>query len=333
MPNKKELRTDKIENLLPLINASFIPGECFRSIEAIENHDQKEVALANYYQLTMNSEEAIAKAKPYIKHEDQYLRISACITLFFASLNMGDKKTASAALSELESVELESDLFGGTHFAETIKNMLFSKGENFVLESKALKRLPEGVRYYISYFFALHELLRGRTEEALGIAKSALLFGRSKNPIIAIYLNIILGAAYTFLKDFDKADAYYKAAWDMAYPDKFLSPFVQQSLLIFGFDRKYIKENHPNEYKLIGDYVKGYLPAWGALSENINWFSHSEVSRMELVVGVLFKHGFSVKEISSVLMISPNTVKTHLMAMRQKTGAANRNETLKIHVE
>ena len=322
-----------IDNLLPLINNCFKPGECLKSIEKIENPIARELARANYYQQIGNTEEAIRIAKLYMDHEDPFAQVSAYITLFFTELADGNKPGAEQAMSNLEKIKFDSSVpYGGKLFAETIKNMIFSSGEEFVLD-QSLNALPEGVRCYISYFYSLHEILRGRTEEAIGIAKTSLIMGANKYPIPAIYLNVILGAGYTFKKDFAKADAYYNEAWNIASPDKFIMPFVQQSLMIFGFDKKHIRDNYPDDYKAITSHIKPYLTAWGGVSNNINWFDNSEVSRMELIVGVLFKHGFAIKEISDVLGISPNTIKTHLMAMRQKTGAQGRAETLKINVE
>jgi len=58
--------------------------------------------------------------------------------------------------------------------------------------------------------------------------------------------------------------------------------------------------------------------------------AHKSLSKRQLAILRLLKHGYNNAEISQMLEISPNTVKTHVRMMYDRIGAKNRLDCLAI---
>lgn len=327
---------DSTHFLLPYLGIADTLGNYIKAIEEIDDYDERQLAYSGYYQQKGRFEDALKIAEPYLNHENPYLRASACFICHFSSLGIGDKKSAVNALSQLKKIEFgEGVPYKGSTFAEIILITMFSGAKELKIDENILKALPEGIRIYFNFFIALNTLLSGKNEEAIGIAKSTLFLCAGRYPIQSIYLNILLGAAYTFLKDYKQADMYYKDASDLAFPEGIILPFIQQNILLLGFDRRSMKHGggiSADELAKINVLAKVYIATWSALCNNVKGVADAKLSIVEFTIGILFKHDFSIKEISSIMQISMNTVKTHLVALRIKTVTSRRKEILKIDI-
>ena len=63
------------KNIMPLVSAPFKPGTALEFIDTIEDYDEKQMALADYYQYTGKAKKAVDIAKRYLNSEDIRYRL------------------------------------------------------------------------------------------------------------------------------------------------------------------------------------------------------------------------------------------------------------------
>lgn len=102
--NLKESSFVILSDLMPLMNASFKPGECKIYIENMEDGPRKEIALAEYYYFTGKSEKAVKIAELYLDSTDLALKLSACLICAYANLTIGRIHKARYCLAEVKKI-------------------------------------------------------------------------------------------------------------------------------------------------------------------------------------------------------------------------------------
>jgi DNA-binding CsgD family transcriptional regulator len=323
-----ESKTEKTSRrIMPLISSAFEPGKSLEVINAIEDFDERELAWADYYQYTGRAEEALAKAEPYLDHEDPALRLSAHIIFFISGLAVGDAEGARNALLNLEQMAVEDNSpTSGKYCANMIKVMLFLREGEFDVGTDIPGALPEGAKFFACYFLALREYLRDESEKAIGLAKGALMLGGSKYPIAAIYLHIVIAASYMRMKKVEEAEDNFYLAWSYAEPDGFIAPFAQQYVMLAGLNKKCLKKYYAGQYSQISKYANNFIPAWiDAHYGLVDWHEDYSFSKIEHIVAMLIRKGYRVKEIASCMGVSVNTVKTHITSVYNKAGTTDRH--------
>ena len=67
---------------MPLMNSSFAPGECLKTVETMEEGSRQDIAWAEYYYFSGQPEKAIEKAECYLDSE-RYWGSSFCLFNLF----------------------------------------------------------------------------------------------------------------------------------------------------------------------------------------------------------------------------------------------------------
>ena len=313
---------------MPFVSAAFKPGAALEYIKSIEDPDEKHMALAEYYQYSGRAQEAVDIAREYLSHEDPALKITAHIVCFISGIAIGDASMARKALLSLENMDVpDDDPCTGHYAANILKIMLFFKDDEIDVPDSVPSTLPEGTRFFVCYFLALLEYLRGEYEESIGMAKNALGLGGENYPIAAIYLHIISAASLMRLKRLEDAEQHFELACEVAEPDCLFAPFAQQYVLLAGLNKKCIKKRHPEKYQEVSRYANTFIATWIDTHDGlVDWHTNCGLTKAEHIVAMLFGKGFSAKEIAGLMSLSINTVKTHISRAYRKTESKSRDE-------
>ncbi len=320
-----EINTRKI---MPLVSARFAPGSAREYIETIEDHEEKQLALADYYQYSGEPQKAVAIAKKYLDHEDMAVKLPAHTICFISGLAIGDAALARKAFRSLEQIESAFDHHGsGKYCTNILRIILYLNGDEVNPPVYIPEELPNGVRYFATFFLALYEYLNERFEKVIGMAKNALILGAEKYPIPKIYLHLISAAALIRLKDLKEAEHQCDLAWEIARADGFFAPFAQLYVLLAGLNGKCIRKTDPEGYREISSYANTYISTWMDVHDGlIDWCPNNGLTKTEQIVAMLFGTGFSAKEIAGLMGLSVNTIKTHIARAYGKTAAKDRGE-------
>ena len=87
---------------MPLMNSSFAPGECLKTVETMEEGSRQDIAWAEYYYFSGQPEKAIEKAECYLDSDDIGARLSACLICSYAYLHFSQDRQALAGLARIE---------------------------------------------------------------------------------------------------------------------------------------------------------------------------------------------------------------------------------------
>lgn len=87
---------------MPLMNSSFAPGECLKTVETMEKGSRQDIAWAEYYYFLGQPEKAIEKAECYLDSDDIGARLSACLICSYAYLHFSQDRQALAGLARIE---------------------------------------------------------------------------------------------------------------------------------------------------------------------------------------------------------------------------------------
>lgn len=90
------------QNLMPLMNTPFHPGDCQKLLAGMKDGARKDIAYAEYYYFSGRPEMAKQKAEEYLTCKNPELRLSACLINAFANLSIGQIDQAKQALARLE---------------------------------------------------------------------------------------------------------------------------------------------------------------------------------------------------------------------------------------
>lgn len=319
------------KNIMPLVSAPFKPGTALEFIDTIEDYDEKQMALADYYQYTGKAKNAVDIAKRYLNSEDMTLSIPAHTICFISGLAIGDAALARKTLRSLERMESEFEHHGsGKYCTNMLRIVLYLKNDEVETPLRIPEELPNGVRYFACFFLALNEYLNERFENAVGMASNALTLGAGNYPIPKIYLHLISAAALIRSRDLKEAEHHYELAVETAKPDGFYAPFAQMYVLLAGLNAKRIKREDAELYKKISKYANTYIMTWVDAHDGlVDWLPDDGLTKTEQIVALLFGKGFSAKEIAGLMDLSVNTVKTHIARAYRKTAVQNREELSK----
>ena len=315
-------------SIMPLVSLAFEPGKAKMAIKAITDADVREMAWVEHCLFTGNAEDAADRAKPFLTHRDTALRLSSHIIYCISCVTLGRVDESQKILEELEAINSGKKVpLTGDYCADVVRILLHLPEKNHENLDKIPSELPEGARYFLCYVLALREYLRGEHARAEGIASAALTLNEKRYTIPEIYLHVISTISLMRLGRTEEAAAHFIAAWDLAQPDGFFSPFAEHYVLLSGLNKKLIKPELQEKYLEISKYADRYFSNWITIhNSNTDQIVAPGLTKMESTVATLFSRGWSVKEIANHLDVSTNTVKQHLSETYQKLGVNKREQ-------
>ncbi len=323
---------------MPLINTPYKLGDAMSAIEAIEDIDSRNIAMAEYYYFTGQSEKASVAAEPYLMHEDLSLKLSACWIYGYANLSLN--RTAKTRLVQKEISDIVGSFDENTPEEHRALATCISTAASVLLHLPLPKILnplkqyihmtPPGLRLFVLYVEAHHSYLNKQYGAAIGIAETALALESELYPIASIYLHLVATMGYINLKHVNHAKQHLLEAWEIAQPDNMIQAFGEHHGLLGGMLEAVIKKEFPNDFAKIISITYNFSRGWRAIhnpttGDNIA----DDLTTTEFAVAMLASKDWSNKEISIHLGISTNTVKLHISSALQKLNISQRKDLVK----
>ena len=176
---------EHLVHVLPLLNATFSPGNCLKEIESIANKVERDIAYGEYYYFTGRPGESVKMVEPYLYYQDIGIALSASVVYVLAALSLGEIGQKIHAMEEKirdanhrmiamsNTPELGDYAVTAAMFQNAIAVMMHLPMEiNGELKAQ-LKYLPEGKKLFGAYILAHHYHLQRDYHRALGTAEAA----------------------------------------------------------------------------------------------------------------------------------------------------------------
>lgn len=319
---------------MPLMNSSFAPGECLKTVETMEKGSRQDIAWAEYYYFSGQPEKAIEKAECYLDSDDIGARLSACLICSYAYLHFSQDRQALAGLARIEHAlhDMENDSLQAkavTGFVAVTASILLHLPlpQDVPNTENILPLLPQGLRAFALYVQAHSLYLKKQYARSAGIAEAALTMGGNQFPIPAIYLHLVAVMDYMSLKDLDRAHKHLMSAWNYAQPDDLIEAFGEHHGLLGGMLESAIKPIWPEEFKRIIEITYRFSAGWRRVHNPVTGEEVADnLTTTEFASAMLAARGWTNQEIADHLGVSINTAKRHLSSAMAKLGVNSRKE-------
>lgn len=325
---------------MPLINSSFEPGEAEKTIRRIENASFQDMAKAEFFYFTGQTEKCAEITEQYLAHPQIYVRLSANLLYCFSSLPGGNIAGAKKCLEMItlcrqEAFEknMSEEIKSACVFAAYLSTVLLHiPSKNLPPLEMYNKKLPIGIRLYALYIMSHDAYLKNDYGRALGMAQAGIVMAEHTYPIPVIYLHCIVSMCYINLKEQDKARDAFLTAWELAKKDGFIEPFIEHHGLLQGILEACVRKNEPQLYKRVVKGVLGFSRGWIKLHNPSTDNKVTELlTPMEFSIAMLACRGWSNQEIGDMMELSLNTVKHYMSVILEKLDLTKR-EQLKEYV-
>ena len=320
---------------LPFLRSPFEPGMAKEFIDSIPEHNDRNIALSEYYYYTGYAEKSAQIAEQYIDCEDESLRYSANVMCTFANIFRGHINLATF-YSDLVTKDLEEGLNN-----ENTPRELYAIGILTAYIGKYLLKVPvpetppleeylhflsQGIRIYGCYILAYKAYIEKNYEKAIGICDTALAVANSFYPVASIYVLIIASASCMAVKKTELAKKYFMIAWDTAKKDRLIMLFGIHHNILHGLTEQCLKKEYPSDYKKIVRIIKEFNDGWYRLHQpKENNLSHT-LEPTEITIALLYNRNWGAKEIAAHLNISESRVRNYIRDIYDKLNVSNKKE-------
>jgi len=339
-PGKQIDENDKGQKIvtgipLPLLNSNFEPGHCLDFINLIENEDDRNIALSEYYYYLGDAQKSAEISEPYLSSDNQRLRFSAALCSLFANLSLERVHLCDFAAELIKSdftKSSESDYTPeyralGVFAVSTVETQFhIEKGIAPPLEEH-IHFLPSGLKIFACYLLAYKAYLQKDYNRSLGICEIGLCLPAHTYPLAKAHLHIVAVMALMNLLRTDEAMMHIDASWQLLKEDNFIMPYVEHHGMLHGMIEKYFKKNHPEVLKKILYTTSLFNGGWYDIyNKQANKKLEKGLTTTEFTVAMLFNRGWRVKEIAHHMELSERTIKNYLQVVYEKLGISGRKE-------
>lgn len=204
----------------------------------MNDEEERDIARALHHYFRDEHEEAREISEKYLTSKCPEIRLSALITNTMAMLQTGD---AAKCRRNLEMIQRDGQRANDdswrlySSITDALISVFFhSEKLDLTPICPAIGILPPGMQYFAMYAIAHALYIRREYEHAMGIAESALLMAGTRYPIDSIYLNIVLCMICMSLKQDERAEQKFDAAWSIASREGYIHPFVEHHGMFRG---------------------------------------------------------------------------------------------------
>jgi len=320
---------------LPLLSGGFEPGTIYSTIMEMEDGDEKNIALAEYYYFTGAHQKAVEETEKFFNHKDVVTKVSACLIYAFANIALGEEKLAKLGFKCIEEaldVEIDKDHISPQQKAicmllgATVNVLMHRKPPEAEL-SKYMKYLPRGLQVWACCMLAQIAFLQGNYDRAIGIAETILSVSQKTYPVSYIYIYITIAMSYMELKKIEDAKKYLNIAWEYGKKEGFIQPFGEYHSLLCGLVEICIKKENPSEYEEIMRVANSFIKNWRNVHNNVsNSKITTSLTTSEFAISMLASRGWSNQEIADYMGLSLHTVKRYISIVYQKLAITSRAE-------
>ena len=311
---------------MPLLSASFEPGMCMETIQAMTDPDTRGIALAEYDYFRGQHEAALRAAAPYLGHCDRALSLSAALISCYANVAVGRFEAARQVFGMIGAAQPDDDAL--TRVMRLVVETLFHlppPPDGAALPS--LSALPEGMRLFVCYVMAHRAYLDGNYERSLGLAEAALALGSRVYPIASVYLRLIAAINLMNLRRVDEARRHFMSAWRQARPDSLIEGFGEHHGLLQGLVEACLRHDDPTGYERVIEITYKFSAGWRRIhNPKTSEMVADNLTTMEFTIAMLVSKGWSYQEIARHLDVSASYVKKLIATAYEKLGVASRRE-------
>lgn len=335
--DKKEIIKEKHTTRVPmlLMSSAFPLGRCIEFIESIDDVPQKEMAYAEYYYFSGRHEKAVEYAEMYLNCEDIMLKLSASLIYTFANLSLDRIHSARFGLERLKEYlkeamleETDKKTRACCVFVATARHTLLHipVGDLPPL-AEYLSEFTKGMQLWGAYVLAHKAYLVKDYQRSLGIVQTCLMTCSKVYPIAMIYLNLVVAMDLMNLKETDKAKVYFMKVWEISRPDNLIEGIGEHHGLLQGLIETCMKKDYPEDYARIINITYKFSAGWCRIhNPDTNEDVADNLTTTEFTIAMLANRGWTNKEISEYLEITPRTVKQHLTCVFNKLNIENRKQ-------
>ena len=322
---------DRIEKLFMPLWQPFTGIRAETMIGSLSDEEERRVALAAHHYFQAKYEDAARESQRFLNSPCPEIRATALLLHGMANVGLGNAELVREDFAALKrsARQPEDEKMAAVYDALRFLLAVFfhTDGEIEPVEEAHAALLPEGTRLYLLYAAAHGLYLQKRYEEALGVARSALMMAAGRFPSVCVYLNLVGSMVATNLHDAELAAQFFRRAWQLAEPENYIQPFVEHHGLLQGQIEKYTRVAQPEEYNRISEKVMAFSRGWMKIHnpDSVNKVT-DRLSPYEFSLAMMATRGKSNQEIADYLRISVNTVKAHLSAIYLKLGISSRKE-------
>lgn len=335
--DKKEIIKEKHTTRVPmlLMSSAFPLGRCIEFIESIDDVPQKEMAYAEYYYFSGRHEKAVEYAEMYLNCEDIMLKLSASLIYTFANLSLDRIHSARFGLERLKEYLKEAMLEETdkktraccVFVATAAHTLLHIPVGDLPPLAEYLSEFTKGMQLWGAYVLAHKAYLVKDYQRSLGIAQTCLMTCSKVYPIAMIYLNLVVAMDLMNLKETDKAKVYFMKVWEISRPDNLIEGIGEHHGLLQGLIEACMKKDYPEDYARIIDITYKFSAGWRRIhNPDTNEDVADNLTTTEFTIAMLANRGWTNKEISEYLEITPRTVKQHLTCVFNKLNIENRKQ-------
>ena len=335
--DKKEIIKEKHTTRVPmlLMSSAFPLGRCIEFIESIDDVPQKEMAYAEYYYFSGRHEKAVEYAEMYLNCEDIMLKLSASLIYTFANLSLDRIHSARFGLERLKEYLKEAMLEETdkktraccVFVATAAHTLLHIPVGDLPPLAEYLSEFTKGMQLWGAYVLAHKAYLVKDYQRSLGIVQTCLMTCSKVYPIAMIYLNLVVAMDLMNLKETDKSKVYFMKAWEISRPDNLIEGIGEHHGLLQGLIETCMKKDYPEDYARIINITYKFSAGWRRIhNPDTNEDVADNLTTTEFTIAMLANRGWTNKEISEYLEITPRTVKQHLTCVFNKLNIENRKQ-------
>ena len=335
--DKKEIIKEKHTTRVPmlLMSSAFPLGRCIEFIESIDDVPQKEMAYAEYYYFSGRHEKAVEYAEMYLNCEDIMLKLSASLIYTFANLSLDRIHSARFGLERLKEYLKEAMLEETdkktraccVFVATAAHTLLHIPVGDLPPLAEYLSEFTKGMQLWGAYVLAHKAYLVKDYQRSLGIVQTCRMTCSKVYPIAMIYLNLVVAMDLMNLKETDKAKVYFMKVWEISRPDNLIEGIGEHHGLLQGLIEACMKKDYPEDYARIIDITYKFSAGWRRIhNPDTNEDVADNLTTTEFTIAMLANRGWTNKEISEYLEITPRTVKQHLTCVFNKLNIENRKQ-------
>lgn len=335
--DKKEIIKEKHTTRVPmlLMSSAFPLGRCIEFIESIDDVPQKEMAYAEYYYFSGRHEKAVEYAEMYLNCEDIMLKLSASLIYTFANLSLDRIHSARFGLERLKEYLKEAMLEETdkktraccVFVATAAHTLLHIPVGDLPPLAEYLSEFTKGMQLWGAYVLTHKAYLVKDYQRSLGIVQTCLMTCSKVYPIAMIYLNLVVAMDLMNLKETDKAKVYFMKVWEISRPDNLIEGIGEHHGLLQGLIETCMKKDYPEDYARIINITYKFSAGWRRIhNPDTNEDVADNLTTTEFTIAMLANRGWTNKEISEYLEITPRTVKQHLTCVFNKLNIENRKQ-------
>ena len=181
-----------------------IPAEAM--IGSLSDVEERTVALAAHHYFQAKYKDAARESQRFLNSPCPEIRASALLLHSMANVGLGNAKLVRADFAALTQAARQPEDEKMAAIFDALRYLLavffHTDGVIEPVREEHTALLPEGTRLYLLYAVAHALYLQKRYQEALGVARSALMMAAGRFPSVCVYLNLVGSTTQVWRRSF-----------------------------------------------------------------------------------------------------------------------------------